>query len=61
MRGNLEKQGMPAPLIDMFVEIGSSAHSGALIEDYERRKPIQTGKIKTEDFAKDFAAIFKKG
>lgn len=61
LREGLKKQGMPAPLIDNFVEIGSSAHSGALIEDYERRKPIQMGKIKTEDFAQDFAEVFNKG
>jgi uncharacterized protein YbjT (DUF2867 family) len=61
MREGLQKQGMPAHLIDKFIEMGSSAHSGALREDYERHKPIQMGKIKTEDFAKDFAAIFKKG
>jgi uncharacterized protein YbjT (DUF2867 family) len=60
LREGLKKQGMPAPLIDMFIEIGASAHSGALIEDYERRKPIQLGKIKTEDFAKDLAEDFKK-
>jgi uncharacterized protein YbjT (DUF2867 family) len=61
MRKGLEKQGMPAHLIDKFVEMGSSAHSGALREDYERQKPIQMGKIKTEDFAKDFAKVFKNG
>jgi len=61
LREGLTKQGMPAYLIDLFVEIGASAHSGALIEDYERRKPIPMGKIKTEDFAKSFAAVFKKG
>jgi uncharacterized protein YbjT (DUF2867 family) len=61
MREGLQKQGMPAHLIDKFIEMGSSAHSGALREDYERHKPIQMGKIKTEDFAKDFAVVFKKG
>ncbi|MBO9198643.1 MULTISPECIES: NAD(P)H-binding protein [Niastella] len=60
MREGLEKQGMPVPLIEKFVEMGSSAHSGALGEDYERQKPIQLGKIKTEDFAKSFAEVFKK-
>jgi uncharacterized protein YbjT (DUF2867 family) len=59
MREGLEKQGMPPHLIDKFVEMGASAHSGALREDYERQKPITLGKIKTEDFAKEFAAVFK--
>jgi uncharacterized protein YbjT (DUF2867 family) len=61
VREGLKKQGMPAPLIDQFVELGASAHSGALIEDYERRKPIQMGKIKTEYFAQAFAAVYNKG
>jgi uncharacterized protein YbjT (DUF2867 family) len=60
MREGLEKQGMPAPLIEMFIDIGASAHSGVLIEDYELHKPIPLGKIKTEDFAKSFAEDFKK-
>jgi uncharacterized protein YbjT (DUF2867 family) len=60
MREGLEKQGMPAHLVDKFIEMGASAHSGALREDYERNKPIQMGKIKTEDFAKAFAEVFKK-
>ena len=61
VREGLTKQKMPSPLIDMFIEIGASAHSGALIEDYERCKPIQMGKIKTEDFANSFATVYKKG
>jgi len=61
MREGLQKQGMPAHLIDKFIEMGASAHSGALREDYELHKPVQMGKIKTEDFAKVFAAVFKNG
>jgi uncharacterized protein YbjT (DUF2867 family) len=60
-REGFQKQGMPALLIDQFIEMGSSAHSGKLIEDYERNKPIQMGKIKTEDFAQSFAEVFNKG
>jgi hypothetical protein len=60
MREGMEKQGMPAHLIDKFVEMGASGHSGALREDYERHKPVAMGKIKTEDFAKEFAVAFMK-
>ena len=59
MREGLQMQGRPAHLIEKFVEMGASAHSGALREDYERHKPIALGKIKTEEFAKEFAAVFK--
>jgi uncharacterized protein YbjT (DUF2867 family) len=61
MRAGLEKQGMPSHVIEKFVEMGASGHSGALREDYERHKPVTMGKIKTEDFAKVFAAVFKRG
>jgi uncharacterized protein YbjT (DUF2867 family) len=61
MREGLKKQGMPPHLIEKFVEMGASAHSGALCEDYERHKPVLMGKIKMEDFAKGFAEVFKKG
>ena len=61
MRAGLEKQGMPSHTIEMFIEMGASAHSGALREDYERHKPVNMGKIKTEDFAKGFAEVYKKG
>ena len=61
MREGLEKQGMPSHVVEKFVEMGASAHRGALREDYERHKPVAMGKIKTEDFAKGFAAVFKKG
>jgi uncharacterized protein YbjT (DUF2867 family) len=60
MSEGLKKQGMPAHLIEKFVEMGASAHSGALREDYEQHKPLAMGKIKTEDFAKEFAEVFKK-
>jgi len=59
VREGMAKQGMPPHLIDMFVEMGASGHSGVLREDYERNKPVTMGKIKTEDFAKEFAAAFK--
>lgn len=61
MREGLEKQGMPAHVIDKFVEMGASGHSGILREDYERHKPGSMGKIKMEDFAKEFAAVFNNG
>ncbi len=61
MQEGLEKSGMPAHIAANFVEMGASIHSGALREDYELHKPIAMGKLKLEDFAKEFAAAFKKG
>lgn len=58
MRESLEKSGMPAYIVDDFIDLGASTHSGILREDYEQHKPVM-GKVKLEDFAKEFAAAFR--
>lgn len=52
------KRGMPEHLAANFVELGASLHNGKLLEDYERVATPPAGKIKVEDFAKEFAAAF---
>ncbi len=42
------------------VEMYASLHSGAFLEDYFRNRPKVLGKVKLEDFAKEFAAAFQK-
>ena len=54
----LEKNGVPAPLAALLVEVGSGIHSGALLQDYELNKPITYGQVKLDDFATEFAAAF---
>jgi len=49
---------MPAYIAALFVELGASIHSGKLREDYDLHKPTSMGKVKLEDFAKEFAAAF---
>jgi len=53
----LAENGVPAYLIPYLVDLGASIHSGAMGEDYEVNKPV-LGKVKIEDFAKEFAAGF---
>lgn len=60
MQGALEENGMPTHIVANFVEMGASIHSGALRQDYDLHKPIAAGKVKLEDFAKEFAAAFLK-
>jgi uncharacterized protein YbjT (DUF2867 family) len=50
---------MPEHVADKFVELNASIHSGLLREDYDLHKPIP-GKVKLEDFAKEFAQAFKE-
>jgi hypothetical protein len=60
-RSGLEESGMPAHLAADFVDLGASIHSGVMRQDYELHKPAVMGKVKLEDFAKEFAAVFTKG
>jgi len=57
-QAGMEQRGMPAHIAALFVEMGASTHSGVLRQDYEMHKPIAMGKVKLEDFAKEFAAAF---
>lgn len=57
-QAGMEKNGVPPSIAAMFVELGASLHSGALIQDYELNKPATMGKVKLEEFAKEFAAAF---
>lgn len=51
------KAGLPAEMARNFTEMGTALRSGEMISDFEKHKVIQ-GKIKLEDFAKDFAAAY---
>ncbi len=57
-QSGMEKSGMPANIVALFVEMYASIHSGALRQDYDLHKPTAMGKVKLEDFAKEFAAAF---
>jgi len=58
MQSGMEQRGVPAHIAAKFVELGGSIHSGALRQDYDLHKPTVMGKVKLEDFAKEFAAAF---
>lgn len=54
----LEQAGIPAHVAASYVELGASIHNGTLRQDYDRHAPHTMGKVKVEDFAKEFAAAF---
>ena len=56
MLSDLEAAGMNPQIAAGLVEMYASLHSGVLAEDYYRNKPTVMGKVKLEDFAKEFAA-----
>jgi len=55
----LEAAGMNPPIAAGLVEMFASQHNGKLTEDYYRNRPAVLGKVKTVDFAKEFALAFK--
>jgi uncharacterized protein YbjT (DUF2867 family) len=57
-QSGLENSGIPSPLAAKFVELNASIHSGLIREDYDLHKPKVMGRVKLEDFAKEFAAAF---
>ncbi|MEO7523906.1 MAG: NmrA family NAD(P)-binding protein, partial [Ferruginibacter sp.] len=56
----MEARGMSAATATAMVEIGDATHKGLLREDYDLQKSIEMGKVKIEDFAKEFAIAFNK-
>ena len=56
-----ETNGMPENTADMLVEMFAACHSGLINEDYDRNKPAIMGSVKIEDFAKEFASVYKAG
>lgn len=53
----LESNGTLPHVANLLVELNAAIHSGAMREDYDLHKPI-LGKIKLEDFAKEFAVVY---
>lgn len=60
MQNGLEAAGMNPKIAAGLVEMYAGFHSGLLSEDYHRHKPKVLGKVKLEDFAKEFAAAYNQ-
>jgi uncharacterized protein YbjT (DUF2867 family) len=55
----LQSNGLPVKVAANLVEMMASLRSGALSESYYRNKPT-LGKVKLEDFAKEFASVYNQ-
>jgi uncharacterized protein YbjT (DUF2867 family) len=53
----MEKHGLPANTITNMIQLNASIHNGAMREDYDLHQP-ELGKVKIEDFAKEFALTY---
>lgn len=56
--GGMLKAGIPEPTAKLYVEMNTAVRNGILWKDYDAKGNRPTGKIKLEDFAKEFAARF---
>ena len=57
LQGMLQ-HGLPPEMAKNFVEMGTAVRSGIIWEDYHLHKPAQSGKVKLEDFAREFAEVY---
>jgi uncharacterized protein YbjT (DUF2867 family) len=59
VKNSMLEHGMPAAMADLLVELGAAVHTGILHNDYEKHKPAP-GKVKLEEFIKEFAAAYNQ-
>lgn len=50
--------GLSLEVATNYVEMGTAIRSGEMFADYKKHRPAVLGKVKLDDFAKDFAAAF---
>jgi uncharacterized protein YbjT (DUF2867 family) len=58
-QSGLETAGMNPAIAGGFIEMFAAQHSGLLMEDYYRNKPV-LGKVKMKDFANEFATVYNQ-
>jgi len=54
----LSQAGVPLEMTRNFVEMGTAVKSGKIWEDYDKHKPVSSGKVSLQDFAREFAAVY---
>ncbi len=59
-QGGLEAAGLKPDIAKGLVEMYASIRSGKFWEDYDLNKPNPLGKVKLEEYAKDFAIIYNQ-
>lgn len=59
MQKGFEAYGMSQSVAACLVEMFAACHTGLLHHDYDNHRP-KLGKVKLEDFAKEFAAVYNK-
>ena len=57
-KAGMLQAGLPEEITKNYVEMGDALHSGRMMEDYWKNHPATLGKVKLEDFARTFAAVY---
>lgn len=50
--------GLPEEVAKNYTEMGAAIQSGRMMEDYWKNHPAKLGRVKLEDFAQRFAAVY---
>jgi len=58
-KGGMLQAGLPEEIATNYTEMGVALRSGKMQEDYLKNRPATLGKIKLENFAKTFAAVYR--
>jgi len=53
--------GLSQTVAENYVEMGQALDSDKMYEEYWKKQPAKLGKVKLEDFAKEFAIVYKAG
>lgn len=56
--GGMKQAGLPDEIAGLYLEMGSGLRNGTIVNDFLLHKFPVEGKIKLEDFAKEFASKF---
>ena len=59
-QSNLQSFGMPSQLASGLVDMYDSMHKGDMARDFYLNQPAKWGKVKMEDYAKEFATLYNK-
>lgn len=60
LQGGLEQAGMSPGIAATFVQMNKALREGIIFEDYKKHTPTY-GKVKLEDYAKEFASVYNAG
>ena len=57
-RQGMMQAGLPEEIAFNYTEMGQSMHSGKMLADYWKHHPEKMGKVKLDDFARQFAQAY---